>query len=377
MAERTIHIFDKAGVTVQNLAGGAPRNGDVIGNALNGNAFSWEVPDNLQLSFPASTVAITFDDADGILSDDPYSNADVLDQRLTQPVSLGGQTYTPSGSSVRWQWPPPVTVEHEYSVILFDSAGTAYEMVGVSITQGYSTTVVGVMFNGATPPPGTVLYYLQGTSTYNGTGSMPIPPDLPCFLAGTRITTPSGPRAIETLKVGDRVLTLDRGPRRVRWIGRTTVTGRGALAPVRFRSGSLGNRRDLRVSPNHRMLLQGARVELYFGTSQVLVAAKHLVDGQAVQVTQMRRAEYLHLAFDRHEMIFAEGVATESLFTGPAALASLDAGSRAELAALVPGLRRRPQILGRRALTRAEARVLLSSGRPVGLCLGPTGDGNE
>ncbi len=63
-------------------------------------------------------------------------------------MTIDGATYTPSGETVRWKAPPSVNVENEYEVTLYDDEGTAYRMVGVSITQGYATTVEGVTFEG-------------------------------------------------------------------------------------------------------------------------------------------------------------------------------------------------------------------------------------
>jgi hypothetical protein len=163
MAERTIYVFSKSNVTItRDLGGGPPVQGDLIGNALNGNAFSWENPSNLSITFSGPLVGITFDDADGVLTDDPFSGSTVVDQRLTNAMTIIVVTYTPNKETTRWKNPAPVNVENEYEVTLFDGAGTAYRMVGVSITQGYVTTVVGVTFDGAPPPPGTTLRYIQG-----------------------------------------------------------------------------------------------------------------------------------------------------------------------------------------------------------------------
>ena len=93
-----------------------------------------------------------------------------------------------------------------------------------------------------------------------------------CFTEGTRISTPHGQRNIETLGIGDEVLTLDNGVQRIRWIGRRTVPAVGKLAPVRIKAGAFENARDLLVSPQHRMLLDGWRAQLLFGEEQVLTS---------------------------------------------------------------------------------------------------------
>ncbi|WP_284326969.1 Hint domain-containing protein [Cypionkella aquatica] len=370
MTEQTIHIFAKSAVTITRANGAAPIQGDVIGNALNGDAFSWENPSNLTLTFGAPSTAITFDDANGVLSDDPYSGSNLIDQRLTQPLTINGTTYTPNTETVRWKFPAPVSVENEYEVTLYDSAGTAYRMVGVSITQGYVTTVVGVMFDGVTPPAGTTLTYRQGVSSYSGGGqTVTIPPAVTCFLAGTQIETPTGPRPIETLRIGDPLVTPD-GTAPIRWIGRSRVDGRGPLAPIRIAAKALANVRDLYVSPNHRILLRSVAADLYFGTPEVLVAAKFLVNGSTIQPAPMRHAHYFHLMLDTHQMVFSEGIASESLFTGANAMNTLDPAAQAELRAIFPQLDLSRQRLARRSLTRAEVPLILPL-RPMHATLRP------
>ncbi|MGJ8604148.1 MAG: Hint domain-containing protein [Marivita sp.] len=323
----------------RDLGGGATNQGDVIGAALNGDAFSWENPSNLSLTFSGPMVGLTFNDSDGILTDDPYSGATVVDQQLTAPVTINGVTYTPSSETVRWRNPQPVTVENEYEVTLFDGAGTAYRMVGVSITQGYSTTVVGVTFDGPAPSAGTTLRYIQGVSSYGGSGqSVPIPTAAVCFLAGTMIETAQGPCPVETLTEGQSVLTLDHGYEPIRWIGHGKVCGFGRLAPVCIAAGALGNRRDLYLSPNHRVLLRSPLAELWFGQPEVLVPAKALVNGGPIRSVPMARADYYHILLDTHRMVFSEGIATESLFTGAMARNILDPDALAELYAIFPSL---------------------------------------
>ncbi|GKY87239.1 Hint domain-containing protein [Sinisalibacter aestuarii] len=370
MSERTIFVFAKSGVTITHADGSPTTQGDVIGNALNGDAFSWENPNDLTITLPGETVAITFEDSDGLLTDDPFSGSEVIDQRLSDPVTINGTTYSPSGSTTRWQWPAPVNVENEWEVTLYDDAGNAYRMVGVSITQGYTTDVVGVMFDGASPPPGTTLHYYQGVSSYSGAGqSVPISDEVPCFRAGTLIETAAGPRPVEALRPGDRVLTRDRGLQPVRWAGHSLASGGGALAPVRIVAGALGNTRDLWVSPNHRILLNSQAAELYFGQNEVLVPAKALVDGRAVQRVAQPRVAYFHLLLDGHEMVYSEGIASESLFAGPMALQALGAAARRDLRAHYPDIDRAAWHLNRPGLSVAETRLILPLDRRDGVRL--------
>lgn len=370
MAERTLTLIPSSGITITHANGGPIKHPNILNDAQWGNAFSWENPNTLAFTFPAAATTVTFSDNDGLLTGDPVAGSTVTDQQLTLPVTINGATYTPSPTTTLWQSPPPVFLENQYEVTLVDADGSGYRMVGVGITRGYATTVVGVAFDGPTPPAGTVLFYRQGNTTFTNRGqSMAIPEAVPCFHAGTLIETPRGRRRIEDLRPGDLVLTLDNGPRPIRWIGRSRVCGLGALAPVRIAAGTLGNPRDLLLSPNHRVFLRSAWADLHFAHGEVLVAARHLVDGRAIRRGPVAVADYLHLMLDTHEIIFSEGVATESLLPGPMALRAMDADAQAEIRAIFPGLLHGGLVASRTCLRRHEARLLLARHRPEGLSI--------
>lgn len=183
-----------------------------------------------------------------------------------------------------------------------------------------------------------------------------------CFTAGTRILTPYGPRPVEDLRPGDLVITADDGLQPIRWTGRRSVPAKGKLAPIRLRAGSIfGNSRDLLVSPQHRMLITGHRANLLFGESEVLAAAKHLIDGRDVLRDPGGEVTYVHLLFDRHQVIFAEGAASESFHPGTQGLDAVTGPAREELFRLFPELRSDPNGYGdtsRLCLKRHEARLL-------------------
>ena len=160
-----------------------------------------------------------------------------------------------------------------------------------------------------------------------------------CFTAGTLIRTPHGPRKVEDLRPGDLVVTRDNGVQPVRWAGRRTVRAEGGLAPVRIRAGALGNSRDLLVSPQHRLLYRGPETALYFHQPEVLVAAKGLVNGRAVTTQPGGLVTYVHLMFDRHEIVFAEDMATESFYPGATGLDAIEDAAREELFTVFPELR--------------------------------------
>lgn len=134
-----------------------------------------------------------------------------------------------------------------------------------------------------------------------------------CFARGTRIAAPGGMRRVESLREGEFVLALEGGephPRRVRWIGHRrldlTRHSRPELAaPIRFRAGALGDglpTRDLLVSPDHAMLLDGR-----------LVPAKLLLNGMTIlQERHLPVVAYYHVELEEHAILLAEGVPTES-----------------------------------------------------------------
>lgn len=185
-----------------------------------------------------------------------------------------------------------------------------------------------------------------------------------CFTPKTRIATPHGLIAIENLKVGDLVVTRDHGLQPIRWIESRTVPAVDRFAPVRIRKSVLqGQDRDLIVSPQHRVLFQGYRAELLFGESEVLVSAKHLVDGMDVTQDETGMVTYVHMMFDCHEIIFAEGAATESFHPGDIGMDAVSDPAREEMFAIFPELRSDTSQYGntaRRCLKRHEAKLIRS-----------------
>jgi hypothetical protein len=159
-----------------------------------------------------------------------------------------------------------------------------------------------------------------------------------CFAQGTWITTPSGQVPIEELAAGDMVVTMDHGPQPIRWIGSSKRPATGNLAPILIRKGALGNTRDLRVSPQHRMLLSGWHAEVLFGEREMLATAKSLVNDHSILREEGDEVEYFHMLFDTHEIVYAEGAPSESFHPGPEDWKALDAPTRNEILELFPQL---------------------------------------
>ena len=192
-----------------------------------------------------------------------------------------------------------------------------------------------------------------------------------CFTPGTLIATARGPVAVERLAPGDLIMTRDHGLQPLRWVGRRDLSLADLIAgpklqPVRIAAGALGAGlplRDMLVSPQHRMLMTGARAEMLFGEDEVLVAALHLTALPGVEQVLTRGVTYLHLMFDNHEVIEADGAWSESFQPAARSLRDLGDEQRAEIVALFPDLAGGPVSVpaARLTLKAHEARVLLAA----------------
>ncbi|MBO9452402.1 Hint domain-containing protein [Tropicibacter sp. R16_0] len=193
-----------------------------------------------------------------------------------------------------------------------------------------------------------VSFTVTGTSGGNSDTDTVVVNLLICVTRGTLIQTTKGSVPVEDLSTGDLVETLDGAPEPVRWIGSRKLSAAELIfdeskRPVVFEPGSLGAdlpERDLSVSPQHRMFLQGWQAQLLFGEDQVLVPAKSLVNGSSIRKAEVTGdVEYFHLLFDAHQIIFTEGAPTESFHPGAYTLSELDGAVRDELFELFPELR--------------------------------------
>jgi hypothetical protein len=239
------------------------------------------------------------------------------------------------------------------------------------VLNGVQRVVTGVTFyrtGGAsvfTPTDGTILATATFVrSSFVTTSTQATLPSFgpACFVRGTRIATKKGPRKIEDLCVGDLIMTKDHGPQPLRWVGHSTVDGTGPWAPIRFAPGVLGNDRALLVSPQHRILVGGWQSELYYGEDEILVSAKHLINGRSVRPVIRDQVDYFHLLFDCHEVIYSEGAATESFHPGDHVMQE-NRQIRAEIIALFPELANLDALwpTARRVLRGREAEILAAA----------------
>ncbi len=193
-----------------------------------------------------------------------------------------------------------------------------------------------------------------------------------CFTPGTRIATQTGEVAVESLKSGDRVFTRDNGIQPVRWVGRRDLSVGDLKAnpdfhPVLIRKGALGKglpERDMLVSPQHRMLVTSDLAEVMFQEREVLLAAKHLTGLDGVDQVAANAVSYLHLMFDQHEVVLADGAWSESFQPGDRSLKGIGQEQRDEVLSLFPDLETLAGIdaygAARLSLKRHEAELLVN-----------------
>lgn len=244
-----------------------------------------------------------------------------------------------------------VTVNGDGAVVI-DSDGTG--AVDLTISLPGSISQIEIVYE---PGP-------EGTVT-GGSGigdlSFTIPDPVPCFTLGTLIATRQGEVAIEDLQAGDEVLTRDNGFQALRWIGQKTVPAQGRMAPVLIETGAIGNERPITVSQQHRMMITGWQAEVLFGEQEILVAAKHLTGLEGVRLMEGGEVTYVHILFDQHEIVFGNGILSESFLPGAEGQNALTAKTREEIFAIFPELRHNPAASGppaRRVLRSFEGQIL-------------------
>ena len=205
---------------------------------------------------------------------------DAIDDHSLKFLGITGYTIAAGASSGE----QTITIDDSSGNFEFTTAGTLFA------TGNYASLSTGPLHLFADSTGGTTL--------------------VACYCVGTRIATPAGEAAVETLRIGDLVTTLAGAARPVRWIGRRSYAGRFAsgnrdVLPVTIRAGALGEqvpRNDLSLSPLHALFLDG-----------MLIPAGALVNGiSVVQADRIESVDYVHVELETHDILLAEGAAAES-----------------------------------------------------------------
>lgn len=365
MAERIVWMLEETNITIS-----PPLPGQQAGLGLDGQTQGTGVHLNgrtITLN-NATYVQTRLNDTDNDFEDNDGS------QTLLQGVSLNGVTYAPGAR-----------VEAEYTITLTNPATgeswTAYAFNIIDSSPAFAT-IEGLLLrpnaNGTFPPVGVALSVSNAGEGPAGVGSNPydLYDTLPCFTPGTLIETADGPVPVETLLPGDLVLTRDNGLQPLRWVGRAPLSAarlasHPELRPIVFAPGSLGEglpARQMSLSPQHRLLVSGWQAELLFAQDEVLVPALALCNDAGIRRQAAKDGvTYLHLLFDRHEIIFAEGAPVESLHAPWLAKGQLPTALRHELVALFPEIFATADrtVAARPILTVQEGRVLSPRVKPA------------
>lgn len=377
MAQISFWNFDEfsgstsAGDSITTDAGGA-QNGSVEGGAvvdgtgavqLDGNDGYIEVADDGSFDLESGSIVIDFTQISASAGDVPwggnaaqtlfsrdssgFDNGGHLSIYIKSDGSVGvrhqtensdhffegGDIVLGEASTVIYTWGPEGSQLIVDGVVV-DSGTEALTLVGdnqpVVIGASQAQSDDGV----ASPLTGFFDGEISGAAIYD---EIVDPETLACLVKGTLIETSKGMVAVEDLIVGDMVKTMDHGFQALGWVDSTSVPGVGKMAPVRIAKGALGNEREMRMSPHHRILATGWRAQALFGETEVLVAAIDLVNDSTIrQVQSANEVVYFHLGFEDHEIIFAEGIPTESFAATESGLAALPETTREEFLALFP-----------------------------------------
>lgn len=214
---------------------------------------------------------------------------------------------------------------------LLDSSGNPVNWLDATITADVSGNAV-VVF------PGGERIVLNGVTPAQVTGQQALwQLGVPCFTAGTRIATPQGEVPIESLRIGDEVMTQDHGAVPILWAGgrrldQRALAAQPGLRPVVIRSNALGRHGEVMLSPQHAVLAMTRQGER-------LVRAKHLADLEDPRFRiawGKRQVSYHHILLPQHGIVTANGLAAESMYPGPIALRALGPQACFDLTATLP-----------------------------------------
>lgn len=269
--------------------------------------------DTVTISNAAATDTVVVDD------DDPYFDDDDFAQTIPYDQWIDG-VYVPAGT----------TLESEYELFVRGPDGKIYTIQFISVDQD-AFHIYGFSILGEMPPFGVPLVVVGRSDGVSGV-HMYETTTAACFAAGTRIATPGGPVAVETLRPGDAVSLASGGTAPVALVLRQTVRpgAEGEGLPIRLQKDALGPGKPanrLILSPQHRVL-----VEALGG----LVACKALTDLPRIgPLPGAGEVTYVHLVLARHAVLLAEGLPCESFWPGSEAMKALTPPDRAQVTAIM------------------------------------------
>ena len=353
-----------------------------LNSGSNGNLFIDNTADQFNTEMDGFTVTMTLNIPvnTGVVNSIRIGIADVADNRYDSTLLIAGnsiQTSLVANDDSSNLFP---TGTKTIDVLANDSNNTGGTLTitqinGQNVVAGSTVTLasgqqITLNANGTITMVGdgdiedfAFTYEVSSTSGDTDVGFVTVS-SIPCFVAGTLIRTQDGEKAVDDLSSGDMVMTKDEGAQPLRWIGQRRVAAKGDYAPIRIAANTFGPHRELLLSPLHRVLIRDSLAELLFGETEVLVAARDLVNDRSVRRVEGGMVDYVHILFDRHQVVFSEGLETESFLPGPQTAKSFEAEIVQEICALFPEID--PETgagyspAARRTLKRYEAQLLMT-----------------
>ena len=254
-----------------------------------------------------------------------------------------------------------------------------------TVTDGHQRYVVKTMpspthgttlltFADVLPPKDQDLWVVEMRLSRTGRSGLTAQSGMICFVPGTRIACPDGPKLVRDLRAGDLIQTRDNGAQPLMWAGSAQLSGARLYAtpelrPVRIRAGALGVDEpdsDLLVSPDHRLLVKGDRARALFASDEVLVSARDLIDDARILVDPASGGvTYHHLMLESHQVLTANGVDCESFHPVSTDLNALPDSDRMALIETAPDVYAQPGGYGafaRRTLSSAEVCIMKYDG---------------
>lgn len=184
---------------------------------------------------------------------------------------------------------------------------------------------------------------IERSLTHGAPDDLPLDDFCACFARGTLIEAEHGPTAVEDLSPGDLVRTKDAGLQPLRWISSCRLNGSDnddPRTPIRIRADAMGELRpmqDLVVSRRFRFLVAKESCRALFGQDEMLSPVASFVDGDNItELFGRNDLDFFNLMLDAHQVIYANGLETESFHPGTYGIATMSTEMRHHLARMLP-----------------------------------------
>jgi hypothetical protein len=296
-------------------------------------------------------VILDIDDDDAIFEGDLNNNDDGNDANQFGTVTDTSGNIIAGGSSTT------IYAENQFNLVAPD--GTTITLYAVEVDSDPGSSSGNGILVGYLPSqplePGVVYTFTRSNTTPSNDQEYNDIAGAICFTTGTKIATLNGLVNVEDLVVGDMVVTADNGLQPIKWIGKKHISGArmqafANLRPIKLCKDALGPglpQDDMWLSPHHRVLISGHAPTLAFGVDQVLAPAKGICNDHSIFVDySVKTTQYYHILFESHEVIYSNGLPSESFHPGAVGLETIEDEYRAELFQVFPDLRTAPMGFG-------------------------------